>query len=72
MIGHKDRKEPLWHYCTGLLMPCERKSVEPMAAITALHRMAREGGKSRRATAVLFADLAAEQALGIGVGDVAS
>jgi hypothetical protein len=29
------------------------------------------GGKSRRATEALFADLAAEQALGIGVGDVA-
>ena len=35
VIGHKDREEPLRHYCTGLLMPCERKSVEPMAAITA-------------------------------------
>ena len=34
VIGHKDREEPLRHYCTGLLMPCERKSVEPMAAIT--------------------------------------
>jgi SRSO17 transposase len=40
VIGHKDRKEPLRDYCTGLLMPCERKSVEPMAAITAPHRTA--------------------------------
>src|ERR1700719_3986328 len=40
VIGHKDREEPLRHYCTGLLMPCERKSVEPMAAITAPHRTA--------------------------------
>ena len=31
VIGHKDREEPLRHYCTGLLMPCQRKSVEPMA-----------------------------------------
>src|ERR1700730_14002314 len=35
VIGHKDREGPLRDYCTGLLMPCERKSVEPMAAITA-------------------------------------
>ena len=31
-IGHADRKEPLRAYCTGLLLPGERKSVEPMAA----------------------------------------
>ena len=37
VIGHKDREGPLRDYCTGLLMPCERKSVEPMAAITAPH-----------------------------------
>jgi SRSO17 transposase len=30
--GHVDRKEPLKAYCTGLLLPGERKSVEPMAA----------------------------------------
>jgi SRSO17 transposase len=30
--GHADRKVPLKHYCTGLLLPGERKSVEPMAA----------------------------------------
>src|SRR6202158_2549020 len=40
VIAHKDREKPLRHYCTGLLMPCERKSVEPMAAITAPHRTA--------------------------------
>ena len=27
-------------YCLGLMMPCERKSVEPMAAITAPERTA--------------------------------
>ena len=32
VIGHADRAPPLRHYCTGLLMPAERKSVEPMAA----------------------------------------
>lgn len=30
--GHADRVEPLKSYCTGLLLPGERKSVEPMAA----------------------------------------
>jgi len=32
VIGHADRAEPLRAYCTGLLLPGERKSVEPMAA----------------------------------------
>jgi SRSO17 transposase len=31
-VGHADRREPLWAYLTGLLLPGERKSVEPMAA----------------------------------------
>jgi SRSO17 transposase len=30
--GHMDRMIPLKSYCTGLLLPGERKSVEPMAA----------------------------------------
>jgi len=30
--GHQDRGTPLKSYCTGLLLPGERKSVEPMAA----------------------------------------
>lgn len=30
--GHADRIEPLKSYCTGLLLPGERKSIEPMAA----------------------------------------
>ena len=30
--GHEDRVAPLQSYCTGLLLPGERKSVEPMAA----------------------------------------
>ena len=29
---HADRAIPLKNYCTGLLLPGERKSVEPMAA----------------------------------------
>ena len=30
--GHADRNAPLKAYCAGLLLPGERKSVEPMAA----------------------------------------
>src|SRR3982750_4637484 len=40
VIGHADRATPLRDYCTGLLMPAARKSVEPMAAITAPARVA--------------------------------
>src|ERR1700721_1661669 len=39
-IGHADRAKPLRDYCVGLMMPCERKSVEPMAAVTAPERTA--------------------------------
>ncbi len=39
VIGHTDRAEPLNGYCVGLLMPGERKSVEPMAAIVAPARV---------------------------------
>lgn len=31
-VGHEDRREPLRAYLSGLLLPGERKSVEPMAA----------------------------------------
>ena len=31
-VGHADRHGPLAAYCTGLLLPGDRKSVEPMAA----------------------------------------
>ena len=40
VIGHADRAKPLRDYCTGLVLPCERKSVEPIAAITAPERTA--------------------------------
>jgi SRSO17 transposase len=39
VIGHADRAVPLRDYCLGLLMPSERKSVEPMAAVTAPARV---------------------------------
>jgi SRSO17 transposase len=38
VIGHADREKPLVDYCRGLLTPCERKSVEPLAAMTAPER----------------------------------
>ena len=31
--GHQDRHAPLKNYCKGLLLPGERKSIEPMAAL---------------------------------------
>jgi SRSO17 transposase len=40
VIGHAERTRPLRDYCTGLMLPCERKSVEPMAARTAPERTA--------------------------------
>jgi len=40
VIGHADRAAPLRDYCMGLVLPGERKSVEPMAAITAPERTA--------------------------------
>jgi SRSO17 transposase len=40
VIGHADRARPLSDYCQGLLLPGERKSVEPMAAVTAPARVA--------------------------------
>ena len=38
VIGHRDRIGPFRDYCAGLLAGCERKSVEPLAAITAPSR----------------------------------
>jgi SRSO17 transposase len=32
VLGHADRVAPLKAYCTGLLLPGARKSIEPMAA----------------------------------------
>ena len=40
VIGHADRAGPLRDYCQGLIMPSERKSVEPIAAMTAPERTA--------------------------------
>ncbi|WP_342634474.1 transposase [Phyllobacterium salinisoli] len=35
VIGHADRAKPLNDYCLGLMLPVDRKSVEPLAAVTA-------------------------------------
>ena len=35
VLSHADRQQPMHDYCLGLLMPIERKSSEPMAAVTA-------------------------------------
>lgn len=40
VIGHADRAKPLRDYCLGLVMAGERKSVEPMASVTAPARVA--------------------------------
>ena len=42
VLGHADRAGPLMDYCTGLLLPGERKSVEPIASIIAPARVAAE------------------------------
>jgi SRSO17 transposase len=39
VIGHADRVGPLCDYCTGLVLPGERKSVEPIAGKTDPDRM---------------------------------
>jgi len=55
-LEHKDRQGPLRDYCVGLMMSCPRKSVEPIAALTAparvraqhqsLHHFVAKGGWS--------------------------
>jgi SRSO17 transposase len=38
-LGHADRVKPFTNYCAGLLLPGERKSIEPMAAVVAPDRV---------------------------------
>ncbi|WP_177316706.1 transposase, partial [Burkholderia ubonensis] len=41
-LGHADRHAGLQDYCTGLMLPLARKSVEPMAVrVDPLHASAR-------------------------------
>jgi DDE superfamily endonuclease len=44
VLGHADRAAPCQSYCAGLLLPGDRKSVEPMAAAHAART--RAGGAS--------------------------
>src|ERR1700678_1088613 len=39
VLGREDRAGPFKDYCTGLLMPGKRKSVEPMASVVAPARV---------------------------------
>ena len=39
VLGHADRRAPARAYCTGLLLPGARKSIEPLAARLAPHRV---------------------------------
>ena len=67
VIGHADRAQPLRDYCTGLMLPCDRKSVEPIASVTAPTRVAAqhqsllhfigEGGWSDEAVLVKIREL---------------
>ncbi len=38
-VGHANRREPLRAYCSGLMLPGRRKSIEPMAARLAPERV---------------------------------
>jgi SRSO17 transposase len=42
VLGNVDRTGPLKDYCTGLLLPVHRKSVEPIAAVVAPARVSAE------------------------------
>lgn len=41
-LGHADRSRPFADYCAGLLLPGERKSVEPIAALVSPSRVSAE------------------------------
>ena len=45
VIGHADREGPLHDYCSGLLATEGRRSVEPMAAVTAPARVSAQHQK---------------------------
>ena len=45
VVGHADRAGPLRDYCSGLLATEGRRSVEPMAAVTAPARVSAQHQK---------------------------
>ena len=53
VLGHADRQKPMRDYCLGLLMPIERKSVEPMAAVTAPAQVLTLPRRLKQRTAIL-------------------
>lgn len=76
VIGHADRAGPLRDYCTSLLLPAERKSVEPMAAMTAPSRAAAQHqsllhfvGQSSWSDEAVLAKVAAMVSPAIQAGD---
>src|ERR1700730_9458067 len=54
VLGHVDRQQPMHDYCLGLLMPIERKSVEPMAAVTAPAQVAAKNRWAHNIQAVRY------------------
>jgi hypothetical protein len=72
VIGHADREGPLRDYCTGLVMPCERKSVEPMAAVTAPARGTSWGAASVAAAFGWRGGLVGRESLGQSTRDGAA
>src|SRR4029077_20480206 len=65
VIGHKDRIGPLRDYCMGLMLPCERKSVEPMSSDGAFA----DGGAAPTAAAFFLGTAAQHQSLLHFVGE---
>src|ERR1700741_4001700 len=58
-LGHADRVEPFRGYCTGLMLPVKRKSVEPMAAHLSPERVCSEHQRLHHFVAdAAWADLA--------------
>src|SRR3990172_2095282 len=45
VLGHADRDAPMREYCTGLMLPLKRKSVEPIAAHVGQDRQLPGGGE---------------------------
>ena len=69
VAGHADRAGPLRDYCVGLMTRCERKSVEPMAAVTA------PGGRRRSINRSAFCrrgGMVGREGVGQGAGDGAA
>ena len=69
VIGHKDREGPLRDYCAGLMLGGERKSVEPIAAVTAPARVAAQHIEQYRRLQETSVRLPARRPSGKGIAD---